>query len=150
MKGLKTGGRVAGVPNKTPFDAYTACHKYNCNPFQIMAQVALGDLPCNVCLGTGRTKYMTNGEIHERTCESCYGSLKEHVSPETRNKAAAELAQYLASKRKQVDLTNSDGSMRPVWVINVPAEVAPTQAVAPQRVIDAIASPSSDDEDDLM
>lgn len=122
-KGIKTGGRVAGTPNKTPFDAFVAAHKYSCNPFEILCMAALGDMPCNVCLGKGRTKYKIDGEIHERTCESCYGSLKEHISPETRVKAASELAQYLAAKRKQIDNISSDGSMRPVWTVQIAAVI---------------------------
>jgi hypothetical protein len=158
MKGLKTGGRVAGTPNKTPFDAYVAAHKHNCNPFEVLAIAANGDMPCCVCFGTGRTKYMLDGAIHERECQSCYGTLREHISPETRVKAASELAQYLASKRKQVDNISSDGSMRPVWVVNIARET-PKQAIqasAPHTYtpsirnlapIDVPALPAGDDDE---
>lgn len=106
---------------------------------------ANGDLPCNVCFGTGKTKYKVEGVIHERLCESCYGSLREHISPETRVKAASELAQYLASKRKQVDHTNSDGSMRPIWVVNVAQEIPQAQVAESKKHPRILDVPKSDD-----
>ncbi len=83
-----------------------------------MSIIASNRLPCGVCRGTGKTKYKTAaGNIEERKCESCYGTLFEACSPELRGKMHAELAQYVAPKRKAIDHTNSDGTLRPQWVV---------------------------------
>ena len=91
---------------------------------------------------------MNDGVIHERTCESCYGSLYEHISPDTRVRAASELAQYLAAKRKQIDNISSDGSMRPVWTVqiaNVVEQAAPAREVE-QRHQPKVLDVSADDD----
>jgi len=47
--------------------------------------------------------------------------------------------QYCESKLKQVDHTSSDGSNRPIWVVNVAQEVKQPQAIdtkAHPRVLD--------------
>ena len=63
--------------------------------------------PCGVCRDSGRTNYQPRGEnkeLGERTCESCYGSGRENCSPELRGKMYSELAQYIAPKRKAVEI----------------------------------------------
>src|SRR5215469_2800753 len=70
-------------------------------------RIAENDLPCGVCRGTGKTKYQPKREQKEyleRVCESCYGSGMENCSPELRGKMYSELAQYIAPKRKAVEV----------------------------------------------
>lgn len=104
-----------------------------CDPIDGMARIALGELKCNVCRGKLKTRYKLEKGAHtiecakqlnaaskakqerkctcgghgERTCESCYGSGFEIVSPELRGKMFAELAQYCAPKLRAVELSGS-------------------------------------------
>ena len=61
------------------------------------------------CLyGAGETKYQPahgHDKLLERTCESCYGSGKEKISPELKARMYAELAQYVRPKRKAIEHT---------------------------------------------
>lgn len=112
MKGAKTGGRAKGTPNKATGSVQELLQRLRCDPFEGMARIANGDVPCGVCHGTGRTKFQpARGleRLKERTCESCYGSGKERLSPELRAKMYAELAQYVAPKRKAVEMTGASG-----------------------------------------
>lgn len=41
-KGIKTGGRQKGTPSKRSlFSVAAACERYNCNPFEVMARIAV-------------------------------------------------------------------------------------------------------------
>jgi len=101
---LPNAGRKKGTPNKATWDVQAAAEKYGCNPFEFLAQAVNGDLPYNVCRGVGKTKYMDKkGRLLMRTCESCYGTLREKLSPDTRVRAASELAAYIAPKRKAIE-----------------------------------------------
>ena len=135
---VKVGGRVKGTPNKDTQTIQEMLASLGCDPLKGMATIALNQLPCGVCRGSGKTKYRLDLGDHakgcdgtivkpatlckcegigERTCLSCYGSLFENCSPDLRGRMNAELAQYVAPKRKAIDLTNSDGSMRPSWEV---------------------------------
>ena len=48
--------------------------------------------------------------IGERTCLSCFGTLRERIGADLKFKADAELAQYVAAKRKAVEVTGADGA----------------------------------------
>ena len=110
-KGTRVGGRQKGTPNKRTQEVSDILARLGCNPFQGMATIALNKLPCGVCRGKGRTKYkMASGEVSERTCESCYGTLFEACSPELRGKMHAELAKYIAPQRKAVEHSGSIGA----------------------------------------
>jgi hypothetical protein len=105
-----TAGRRKGTPNKRT--ALLASANIKCNPFEVLDQIARGELECNVCKGTGKTKYQpSHGEEHylERRCQSCYGSGKEKIGPRDRGWAAAELASYLQPKLKAIELTGGAG-----------------------------------------
>lgn len=81
-----------------------------CDPFDILAKIAMGTLPCGVCFGMGKTRYQAGKDRQfERTCQSCYGSALEHLSPGDRMRAAAELAQYLEPKRKAIEVAGTGG-----------------------------------------
>ncbi len=72
-------------------------------------------------------------------CQSCWGSGLERLAPKERAWAAGELMQYCEAKLKQVDHTSSDGSNRPVWVVNVAPVVQKPQVTESKqhpRVLD--------------
>ncbi len=138
-------GRPKGSIDKDSKNVALLLQRLNCNPFEGMAIIALNKLPCGVCRGKGKTPYAIPTGLGEppkvayRKCESCYGTLYEACSPELRGKMYAELATYLAPKLKQTDHTSSDGSNRPVWVVNVaPVVQQPqvTESKAHPRVLD--------------
>lgn len=109
-KGQRYGGRQKGTLNKRTIDVRATCERLKCNPFELFATVVNGDLPCSVCFGKGKSKYKDAfGNLHDRTCESCYGTLKEKISPGDRIRAATELAQYLMPKLKAIEVTGADG-----------------------------------------
>ena len=72
-KGHKTGGRVAGTPNRRPTDITEKLQALGCDPIEGMACLAMD--PCN--------------------------------APELRGRMLAELAQYVAPKRRALDLTDN-------------------------------------------
>ena len=82
-----------------------------CDPMQIVARIAMNDVPCGVCRGTLKTKYRVpdSEELRERICQSCYGTGYEAVNPELRGKMAAELLSYIEAKRKAVEHSGVDG-----------------------------------------
>ena len=109
-KGTRVGGRQKGTPNKRTQEVSEILARLGCDPFTGMATIALNKLPCGVCRGKGKTKYKIEGQIHERVCESCYGTLFEACSPELRGKMHAELAKYIAPQRKAVEHSGSIGA----------------------------------------
>jgi hypothetical protein len=74
-KGHKTGGRVAGTPNRKTQEVGELLESLGCNPIEGMARIAMN-------------------EAH---------------SPELRGRMYAELAQYIAPKRKAVEVSGTDG-----------------------------------------
>lgn len=127
--GERRGGREAGTPNRITLTIAEKLQELGCDPIEFQAIVVSNKLPCGVCRGTGKTKYalpaetpaeIDNPRLSERTCQSCYGSLFEACNPELRNKAAAELSQYIYPKRKAVELTGGDGVSLPVWQVVLP------------------------------
>lgn len=118
--GERRGGRVKGQPNRKTIEVAETLARLKCDPIAGMARIANGDVDCGVCHGKGRTKYQpARGEaIAERTCESCYGSGKERISPELKGKMHAELAQYLLPKRKAIEVSGPGGGPLLVEILN--------------------------------
>jgi hypothetical protein len=108
----KVGGRAKGAPNKLTREAIEILERLGCNPIEGMARIAAGDVPCRVCRGKGKTLYQPahGKELAERTCESCYGSGMEIITPELSGKMYAELANYIYPKRKAVEHSGPDGA----------------------------------------
>lgn len=103
-----------------------------CNPFEILDQIARGELPCNVCRGSGKTKYQpSHGDevVFERRCQSCYGSGKEKIGPRDRGWAAAELASYLAPKLKAVEVTGAEGGAVQVTLVEALAAARAVRSI---------------------
>jgi len=105
----KIGGRTKGTPNKLTKEAIEILERLGCNPIEGMAKIAAGDIPCRVCRGKGKTLYQParGKELAERTCESCYGSGKEIITPELSGKMYAELANYIYPKRRAIEHSGS-------------------------------------------
>lgn len=136
--GKKTGGRKQGAVNKRTADLQELLNRMGCDPRQVMAAIALNELPCGVCRGSGKTLYkkplkprlkcdncdyesespfvkckVCGGEpqieLADRICMSCYGTLMEACSPALRGQMCAELLQYLLPKRKAIEHTGPEG-----------------------------------------
>lgn len=84
-----------------------------------MALIASGEVPCGTCHASGKTRYRIPGtdKVGERLCESCYGTLLEKVTPQLRGQMYAELAQYVAPKRKAIEHSAAEGQDIPTWVV---------------------------------
>ncbi len=111
-KGAAGRGRPKGALNKVNMALKERISKFGCDPFEVLAQMANGKLPCGRCFGKGKTRFQpANGEDRTsvRTCQSCWASGYEHISPKDRGWAAGELAGYLECKRKAVEHSGADG-----------------------------------------
>lgn len=103
-------GRQKGTPNKATAEAHEIMARLGCDPVESMIRIVNDDVPCSTCRGKGVTKYQPakgGDKLAERTCESCYGSKMEKISPELKGKMLTELAQYKYPKRKAIDLAVS-------------------------------------------
>lgn len=125
-KGKKTGGRVKGSIAIDRRTVRALLDAMKCDPHEGMAKIALGDVICNVCLGSlespvdlpdgqhafdcaisrGTDERCTCDGITLKKCQSCKGTGREIVSPELRGKMYAELAQYVEAKKKHVEQAN--------------------------------------------
>jgi len=107
--GERLGGRQKGTPNKASQDIIEKLARLSCDPIEGMALLASGKVPCGVCHGRGKTRYRIPGtdKVGERLCESCYGTLMEHISPDLRGKMYAELANYAFPKRRAIEVSGS-------------------------------------------
>jgi hypothetical protein len=123
-------GRAKGTPNRSTQRVVDLCSEMNCDPFEVLAHAVNNTLQCGVCRGTGKTKFQPRSRAQaeaaaklglnlpeeempdgsERTCQSCWGSGLERLDPETRLHAAKELAQYLAPKRKALEIQDDQGN----------------------------------------
>ena len=104
-------GRPPGSQNKIRKTIVDKLAGWRCDPFKILRDIALGNVPCGVCRGKGHTKFQPSCDGvkggGERVCQSCWGSKMEKVSPAERSKAASELAQYIAPKQRAVEISGS-------------------------------------------
>lgn len=122
------GGRKAGTPNQSTLTVIRQGSEIVKVASQRIQQILNGKLPCSVCRGKGMTKYQPKGptgETHERTCQSCYGSKYETLSPELIGKVALEVRAEAYPKLKAIEFSNPDGSLRPAWVVVKPGEAKP-------------------------
>ncbi len=118
--GAKTGGRVKGSTNKTKGSIALKLAGWKCDPFHVLAQIALGDLPCNVCRGKGKTRYQAASDgdrTFERVCQSCYGSKWERISPAERAKASSDLAKYIQPTLASMQVSGPEGDPIAIRVI---------------------------------
>ncbi len=124
--GERRGGRAKGTPNKRTQELQALMDRMDCNPHEFMAQVTKGEVPCKQCNGgqvtaaqwtkmlglNVPTRYMDeSGDVDIEglntdtlPCPYCGGTELQPVDMVHRVAAAKELAQYLAPKRKAVDM----------------------------------------------
>lgn len=136
--GNRGKGRPKGSVNKATLSIQDKLQRLGHDPIEGMAKIAMNELPCGVCRGTGKTLYRKpmkprvkcdncgyenpqafvrckvcesepDLELAERICMSCYGTLMEACSPSLRGQMNAELAQYIAPKRKAIEVTGEEG-----------------------------------------
>lgn len=137
-KGTRLGGRQKGTPNKTNSAAADILERLKCDPIVGMARIAENKVPCAVCRGECRTRYAIPANkqkvcdecagkkedplkpciwcsgtkkrsIGLRTCQSCYGTTWEAISPELRGKMFAELAKYRHAQLRAIEHRAPDG-----------------------------------------
>lgn len=114
----KIAGRRKGGVNTLTRSVQDICDRMGCNPFEGMVLISGGKIPCGACHGVGKTQVKAqDGSFFARTCESCYGSKLEKVSPETRLKAYSGLAKYIKPELSSVAVSNPDGTLRPSWEV---------------------------------
>lgn len=122
---LPGAGRKKGTPNVLTRTATEIMARLGHDPIEGMVLIAMGEVPCSVCHGKRKTKYQpANGEdkLLERTCQSCYGSGKEKISPELKGKMEAELAKYRYPTLRQIEHTgNTPNERRDVQIIFIEA-----------------------------
>lgn len=106
----KIGGRTPGI-RKIEQTAAEICSGMQHSPILGMIKIARGDVPCAVCHGAGKTKFqpLNGDEPGERTCQSCWGSGKEAISPELRGKMEAELAKYVHPQLRSIEHSGEIG-----------------------------------------
>jgi hypothetical protein len=101
-------GRKKGTPDKVASTATQILERLGCDPISGMVMIASGEVPCGTCHGKGKTKVKaSDGTFFDRTCESCYGSLLEKVTPDLRGKMYAELAKYRHPQLKSVEMSGT-------------------------------------------
>lgn len=111
--GKKWGGRQKGTPNKTTLDLLSQLKAVGCDPLMGMAEIAIGECDCTLCNGegevTGAKAKAENAALDEMVvCPKCGGDKRETISIETRGQMFKELAQYVAPKRKAIEVTGKD------------------------------------------
>lgn len=93
-KGRKTGGRVAGTPNKSRVDAVMLAQELDIDPLRILLLFAKGDY---ASLGYEKTKTIITKD----------GSAFEEltISPDLRKSAAADACKYIYAPRKAIEIS---------------------------------------------
>lgn len=131
-KGRKTGGGSRkGVPNKRTQEVQELMDRLNCSPLEFLAKVTLGDVPCSHCVeGTvtvAQWSKMLDVRLPSRyteddidvegintdrlVCPYCGGTEREHLDMSHRVTSAKELGQYLAPKRKAIEVSAPNGEI---------------------------------------
>jgi len=141
-KGKKTGGRVAGTPNKITQDVMATLDALGCNPLELSAKIALGEeldgphpaLSAFYAFADDLAKLEDKGgAVTPELIEELRGLIDDNLTAgyvpiELRSKHINELKKYVYPQRKAVDInpgTNPDGSpARMVMIGFVDADLA--------------------------
>ncbi len=111
-EGRKTGGRKAGTPNKSTLTVRERIAKLGGDPVAYLVATMRNIVPCATCRGEGKTKFQPAGSTRFqgiRTCQSCWGSKLEKISPNESADAARTLMDYIAPRLKAIEHTGADG-----------------------------------------
>lgn len=122
----KTGGRKKGTPNKRTLEVAQRLEELGSDPIVGMTEFAKGSITCFHCDEKGLVsvdQYFTImkikmlDELQQRTpeqrsepeikCPYCRGTKKRALDDSLILKARSELMQYIAPKRKAVDINHS-------------------------------------------
>lgn len=110
--GERRGGRKKGSINKGRLAIKERLEALGCDYVQYLSDTVNNKVSCSVCRGTGKTKFQPGGKSERfqgvRTCQSCWGSGMERLSPKERSWAAGELLQYCESKLGAIKVTGPD------------------------------------------
>jgi hypothetical protein len=129
-------GRKKGTPNKDTREIAERLAALGCDPIEGMARIAQGDSPCPECHSAGKQLYsmgiagpyvdIDNGK--PMTCAKCHGTGKEPIPAKLAGEMYRELAQYIAPKRKAVEMSGEVKTTLPV--IPIPGAPPPPVPVA--------------------
>ena len=103
------GGSRLGKPNKATADVAAKLAAIGCDPISGMALLAMGQAPCPPCHGSGkaaapvRTDKPVARAPTKVVCAACGGTGKDIVPTKLRGDMMAELAQYIAPKRRAIE-----------------------------------------------
>lgn len=93
-KGVKTGGRKAGVPNRRTLQVEEIASRFSIDPFEVLMMVAAGDWKGMGYESPTRTSFAASGiEFEEPVIK-----ISDRVS------AAKEASKYLYSQRQAVTI----------------------------------------------
>lgn len=109
-------GRPPGKLSKNTEYVKSIMERMECCPFEGMAKIAMGQVDCLECDGEGEQGYtMLEDKIipdvnsgQKLTCMRCHGKGVEPVPYEVRGRQFAELANYLAPKKKSIESKNTE------------------------------------------
>jgi len=130
------GGRPKGSVNKATADVMAKLKALGCDPFTGMAKLASGLFPCPPCNETG---VLANGEA----CPACAGAGVQPVPLKIIGDMNAELAQYVAPKRKAVEMSIPDGiDVRAEFVDRPPRQTREEWLAARERELGSVVAPA--------
>jgi len=124
--GAKAGGRRKGSPNKKSIEIAGQLEAYGLDPLEGLVAFATGRIICTHCNAAGKVsidqyynlKRIAMSEAHQEMtaakrsvigtkCPSCAGTKKRPVDDGLQLKSLTEIMQYIAPKRKAIDLNHS-------------------------------------------
>lgn len=92
-KGVKTGGRTQGTPNKFKMKAAELCEQLGCDPLEVLIHFAKGDW---AALGYKDPTYIKSVTEDKAT-------FAEVITPESRLQAAKEALKYVRPILKAIE-----------------------------------------------
>lgn len=111
-KGVKTGGRKRGSPNKKSAAIRERLLELGCDHVEYLALTVNNQIECGICRGTGKTPFQPRAGSKSkgvRICQSCWGSKLERLRPSERQQAATDLLKFTHPTLKAVEVTGGDG-----------------------------------------
>jgi len=108
----KTGGRKPGTPNKRTVEVQERLAALGCDPIEAMAKAVVLDAVA-LCVEGG---YLTAAEAKDNPGLARAMAIKLYP-PELTLRMAAELAQYVAPKRKAIEHTGRGGEALKLEVV---------------------------------
>lgn len=143
--GERRGGRRKGSLNKINAEVAEQLASLGCNPIAGMARIALGQVRCSLCLGAKSATYKDGRAVPPGTaeavvapCAHCYATGLEPVGIDLTAKMFAELAQYVAPKRKAVEVSGPGGGPVESETTHSLAALTPEQRDQYRAILEAL------------